>query len=372
MTERLLLCVLATSPDPVVLESVRRQSVPGVDVDVVVLDETGDSVRSEQLARACEELGLLRYRSPRRLGTTRAANLALRAALAAGHRDVVLTQGDGVLAAGTVERLRAAARRERSAVVMAWSDDGGEYGLECAEPDALRADPSLVDAIGDGLADNFGEVVFDVPTAPGGCVLVPTEAVEQVGLLDPVLQDHASALTDWSLRARSHGRRVSLAPSTFVARPARPAPGHAAWAAAQLGSAVVDQRYPQHRDQLVAFRASGLVAAARVGAGRRLMIDGARRDGYSIEVGWVVPAAEGTPLVRCLLAPEPAETVRCEYRGFTFTLGLEPEDDPVAVLADLLGGPPREANLYDRGRVASDVAVRTGVATDRYSYPTRI
>ncbi|WP_282948106.1 glycosyltransferase family 2 protein [Cellulomonas endometrii] len=373
MTDGILIGVVVTSLVPAALEAVRDQRLSDGDIDVLVLDETPDVVRSGELADACEELGLQRYRSPRPLGATRAMNLVLRAAAAARHRDAVLTTGADVLARGTVDRLRRAARANRSAVVLAWSDELDEYTLECTQADALVRDRELVDAVAASLDDNFGDVVFEVPFAGDGCVLLPTEAVEHVGLLDPVLEDRAAALTDWSLRAKSHGRRVSLVPGTFVARPAaRTDPPAAAAARERLGQAVIDLRFPQFRDQLVAFRASGLVADARVGAARRLVVDGARRDGYALEVGWLAPASNGAPMVRCHVPPEPGETVRCTYRGFIFTLGLGREEEPVGALAALLGGPPRVVNLYDRGRAAEEIAARTGLGTDHYAYPTRV
>lgn len=381
MISDVLVCVVVTDEEDAerALESAARIGDDAGRVDVLVLDETTRESEQETVRRTVAHLGLPSYRSPRRLGGTRAINLALRAALDGDYSGALLMTGADVLAASAVERLAGAAAATGAAAVMAWSTSSGEYALECTDAVALRKDQEYVDAVGTALASNFGDVVFDVPHVSDACVLLPLEAVREVGLLDPVLEDRGAALTEWSLRARARGRRICLAPAAFVASSPPPAdvpeyPVPAEVRRARLGAAVVDLRYPQFREQMVAFRSSGLVAAARAGAGRCLVREGARTSGYAIEVGWLAPPPPpGAPRrVRCSVSPEPADRLTCEYRGFTFARGLAGDEDVVDVLAELFEGPPAEVHLYDRGTVATAVAERTGLATDHFTYPTRV
>lgn len=374
MSARVLLCVTVTAADSPAdpLGSVRRLAAAGAPADLLVLDESGDTETSAELARQCQVSGVLYYRAPRRLGRTRAANLALRAAVTHGYDHAVLLLGETLAAAGLVDGLTAAADSTGAAVVMAWSSSADDYGLGVEDATRRLGHQSAVDRVGASLSSNFGDVVFDVPSAAAPCVLVPTGAVRELGLLDPVFSDYGSALTDWSLRGRSHGWRVCLAPGTFVLDAGSRPNGAGPDLPAAQGTALVDLRFPQFRDQLVAFRSSGLIAAARIGAARRMVLDGARTNGYTLEVGWVARPLPHGDAVSCRVTPEAPCVVTCEFSGFTFTLGFTEGADPAKVAEEFFGAEPVRAATDEDREVAPPFASWGGRDDDRLAYPARI
>lgn len=377
MTARVLVCLTAHhGPDRTLssLESAHRLGARDAAVDVLLLDD--DPADAAPLAARCAEVGVGYYRSRRTLGPARAANLGLRAALEGEYDHVLLVEAGCLLPANLLDSLLPAATQPGVACVMPWSNDVGLYSLENTAPARHLADQETVDWLAAALGSNFGDVVFDVPVATGGCVLIPTAAVRDVGLLDPVFTYGFGQLEDWSLRSKSFGHRVCLAPSTFVYRPApdsAPSAARAAAVADHRGRALVDLRFPQFQDQLVAFRSSGLVEAARTGAARSVMVEGARTAGYTVDVGWLPRTVhDDSTRVRCVVAPDEAGVVRCEFRGFVFERPIGGVEELAAALDDLFGTLPAQVNVYDRGRVGSELALRLGLAADRFVYPTRV
>lgn len=374
MSARVLLGVTVTAADSPadLLGSVRRLAATGAPADLLVLDDSSDAEASAEVAHQCQVSGVLYHRAPRRLGRTRAANLALRAAATHGYDHAVLLLGETLAAAGVVDGLTAAAESTGAAVVMAWSSTADDYGLGIENATRYLNHQSAVDQVGASLSSNFGDVVFDVPSAAAPCVLVPTRAVRELGLLDPVFADYGSGLTDWSLRARSHGWRVCLAPGTFVLDAGSRANGTGPDSPTAQGTALVDLRYPQFRDQLVAFRSSGLIAAARIGASRRMVLDGARTNGYTLEVGWVASALPRGNAVRCRVTPDAPGVVTCELSGFAFTFGFTEGADPAEVVEDFFGTEPVSVATDEDREVAPPFAGRVGRDDDRLAYPARI
>ena len=380
MNERLLLCLTVDedrSLASIAAASAARLGGHEVDVDVLVLDDCAEPTDAgTQLARRCHELGIGYYRSPRRLGTPRTVNLGIRAAQRASYGYVVVARADVILPANLIDQLLDAQRRTGAASVSAWSSSLGEYSLENSDP-AMVADQDVVDWVSTTLATNFGDVVFDVPVGVALCTLLPVPVIQDVGLMDPVFESGHGYMTDWTLRARSHGHRVCLAPGAFVHRTGSPEtrpPGSRRHdeIAAQQAHALVDLRYPQFAEQLVAFRSSNLVPDARQGATRSIVLAAAADFGYSIDVGWLPRRPDAPADVRCVVGPDVVSSIRMEYRGFRFDLPLETDEDPTSTLKAFFGAPPTQITLHDRGRVGTELSANAGSVQDRFVYPTRL
>ncbi|MBD7920225.1 hypothetical protein H9657_18285 [Cellulomonas sp. Sa3CUA2] len=344
MTTGTLVCLVVdgtTDPGPGVRAARRLHDVDGRGVDVLVLDDRPDAGPADTLTTLCREEGTSLYRSPRPLGAVPAGNLALAAARACGHDMVVLADAGLVLAGGAVAALRQGAGTD-VACVCAWSDDAGEYSIHLGDAADRYVERDAVDWLAAVLGEAMGDDAFDVPLVVGACTAFSTAAVATVGLLDTAYPDLATATADWSLRARASGLHTRLAPRALAVRSGGvPTTGgtdglgrYVTGPVEGRGWRLVRQRFPQVPDQLDAFRTSRLVENARYGAARHVVVAGARRHGWTIDVGRD-PGADDWTTARCHVRPDDPATWTVRFRGQHLLRRAEAGEDVEVSLTEL-------------------------------------
>ncbi|NMM25007.1 MAG: glycosyltransferase family 2 protein [Phycicoccus sp.] len=381
MKKRILFCITVYNGRafvPLTLESAARLESPSVDLDVLILDDCSpDPGWSEELRSLCEGYGFRYYRSPRNLGIPRNVNLGLRAALRGDYDFVVISNSDVLYPSNLLDEFLTVGETKDVGSVTAWSNNVSMYSIPNAFPDSFLADQGVVDWVSATVGGNFSGTLMDVPAGISFCILIPTAALRQVGLMDPVFGRGYCEETDWSLRSKILGYRITVAPGVFVYhagggsnRDAGLIVGDATTVPAN--EAIIDLRYPQFRDQVAAFASSGILGKAHIDATRRIITDGGRQFGYSVEVGWLPRKSMGSSVVRCVVAPDQSRSVHAEFLGFSYEVKIGADDDVVQVLRAMFEREPDEVNLYDRGAVTARFQAESGLAADRFFYPTRV
>ena len=228
--------------------------------DVLVLDDASPEPGfSEHVADLCAGLDIQYYRTPRNLGIPRNVNVGLLRAVHAGYDYVLIANLDVLFGAHTVDRMvDVIAADEKIGSVTAWSNNVSIYSLPNDDPDKNLADQEFVDWIGDVTAGEFGRSAVDIPAGISFCILIPTEVIRSVGLMDPVFGRGYCEETDWTLRSQQLGYRIVLAPSAFVYHQGQGsnraagiiASGHTSVPAYER---IIDLRYPLFREQVQGF-----------------------------------------------------------------------------------------------------------------------
>ena len=382
---RVLLAITVYNGEVVVehaLRSAARLGQESVQTDVVVLDDASPEVGySHRLAKLCRELGFGYYCSPRNLGIPRNVNLGLRAALEHGYDYVVIANSDVVFPTNLIGQLVAGARQPGVGSVTAWSNNVSIYSVPNLEPDLHLSDQGVVDWVSASAAGYFGDAVMDVPVGISFCMMIPTEVVRDVGIMDPVFGRGYCEETDWCLRSLAAGYRIGLMPGVFVYH----AGGGSTVSAGVIfgdqtsvpeNEAVIDLRYPLFRDQVQAFVSSGILEGAHKDFLHRLTTDAAQQFGYSIEVGWLPRVTRDDSHVRVLVVPDGRTgTVGVEFRGFRLELPVDSSLDIGSQIREMFGGKdPASVNLLDRGAVAQRIrqAFREEAQSSGCGYPTRV
>lgn len=383
---RVLLAVLVYNGRafvPACIESAARTQDGGEhEVDVLVLDDCSpDPGFSEEMAALCERHGVQYYRSPRNLGIPRNMNLALLRSLDAGYDHVVLCNSDVILPKTLADTLVRVAEAESSiGSVTAWSNNVSVFSLPNADPAANIAHQGAVDFLSDALAGEFGSETFTIPTAVGFCMLLPTNAVRRVGLLDPVFGRGYCEEVDWCRRAEQAGLRNVLAPGSFVYHVGNATTREAgllernqftSWA----NEAIIDMRYTTYRDDLDAFDKSGTLEPLIRRALQSVVVAAAREWGYSIEASWL-HRRNRERVVQFVVEPDgrrPLLTGR--FQGFEIGFSLT-TTDVVGTVEALVGRSPAEVSVFDRGELAAALeqeAGRLGVTfVEGRAYPERV
>ncbi len=368
---------------PACVESaVRLRTAATVDVDVLVLDDCSPEPGwSEELARRCAELDVSCYRSPRNLGIPRNMNLAALWALSRDYDHLLLLNSDVVLPANLADVLVEVASSQPSVgSVTAWSNAASLYSLPNDESDPSVSRPDMVDWISARLYDEFAASVLDVPTGVGFCMLVPTPALRQVGLLDPVYGRGYCEEVDWNLRARSAGLRSLLAPGTFVYHLGRGSTIDAGVVGLHQMSVahnerIIDFRHPQYRSQLLDFTCSGVLPPLQERGAGAVVRAAARRWGYTVEATAIPrPCPEGA--IQFVIDPrEGAMAFTGHFAGFSAQLSVSSEA-PLATLAALLGRLPDRVGVFGWGPNADRLAAESYAAgivfDDVTNYPERV
>jgi GT2 family glycosyltransferase len=353
--------------------------------DVLVLDDASPEPGfSEHVAELCSELGIQYYRTPRNLGIPRNVNIGLLRAVHAGYDYVIIANSDVLFGAHTVDRMLAvSATDEKIGSVTAWSNNVSIYSLPNEDPDRNLADQQFVDWLGDVTAEEFDASAVDIPAGISFCILIPTEVIRVVGLMDPVFGRGYCEETDWTLRSQELGYRITLAPSAFVYHQGQGS-NHAAGIIASGHTSVpaheriVDLRYPLFREQVEGFRNSEILDLMYNGALRSIMKAAARQWGYWIEIGLAAPMegrADG-PRVRYERVAGSLNPV-AEFRGFRMELPVPGHDEnPLGSIIDFFGQEPDAVQLADHTALSSDlasVAERAGFAVrSDIGYPIHV
>jgi GT2 family glycosyltransferase len=366
---------------PRALQSLVRLDRDVADIDVLVLDDhSPEPGWSDELGKLCASLGFLHYRTPRNLGIPRNVNLGLLGAVEGGYDHVIISNSDVVYSRQAVSQLvRAAESDPKISSVTSWSTNVSVYSLPNSDPDAYLADQERADWVGEVLGAQFGHRVLDIPTGVGFVMLVPTRVIADVGLMDPVFGRGYCEETDWSLRCLAAGYRLTLGMGAFVYHKGGGSNVEAGLVSkgqttVPKNERIIDMRYPQFREQVGAFLASGNLERSLAEARQALVSGAAAALGYSVTVGWLPQTIDSTrPHVH--ITPDPAS--RCAVATFSgFALQLEIGAPTAAAdLVRALGVPPSELNLLDGGPVAAAFADAFGATTvvhRRQPYPSRI
>jgi len=228
-------------------------------VDVLVLDDASPSPGfSEQLRAQCVAEGAQYYRTPRNLGIPRNVNLAMIAAVEKGYDYVVINNSDVLFPRNLINVLVQACKTDGAGSVTAWSNNVSIFSLPNADPDRFLSTQETVDFVSDNLFSKFGGGVLDIPAGISFCMIIPTDVIRKVGLMDPVFGRGYCEETDWTLRSLRAGFRICLSPGAFVYHMGRGSNVAAGLLSAHNTSvpeneAIVDFRYPEFRQQVNRF-----------------------------------------------------------------------------------------------------------------------
>lgn len=362
------------------LRSAADLSGDGVDLDVLILDDASpDAGFSGWLEGQCQALGFLYYRSPRNLGIVRNVNLGLEHAVRAGYSHVIISNSDVVYPAALLTTLLAVERSAPdAAAVQAWSNNVSAFSLPNHDPDRFLSSQQRVDDIAEVFTAEFGDEAVELPCGVSFCILMSTDAVRRVGMMDPVFGRGYCEETDWSLRARALGLRVVMAPAAFVYHAGRGStvdaglllPGEVTVSA---NEAVIDLRYPTFRRDVADFIDSGVMGRLADRARTALVRASSARHGYDLDVSWLV--RDSSPeRVRALINPGPdAAHVNISYLGFDHWVVFDDGDGPAAVRR-ALGADPDQVHVVDTGPQAerARAAFPEARISERLGYPTRV
>lgn len=380
---RVLFCVTVYNGEAFVartLESALRIDTEVADIDVLVLDDASPAPGfSERLSKHCEKIGVGYYCTPRNLGIPRNVSLGMLAAVDGDYDYVVISNSDVIYPRNLVTQLLRASDQEGVGSVTAWSNNVSMYSLPNEDPDAFLADQERVDWVSGLLADHYGDAVMDIPAGISFSILIPTEVIKDVGVMDPVFGRGYCEETDWSLRSLAAGYRICLAPGTFVYHQGRGSNLEAGLVSADLttvpeNEAIIDLRYPLFRTQVDAFAAGGVLTKAYADATEAIIRNTGRQFGYSVHIGWLPPAAARRgDVVHVQVAPDGGPEVNMRALGFETTLELDAQD-LASELRDFFGGDPVEVNLAERGTAAATFASAfgSGVTSRAGNYPSRV
>jgi hypothetical protein len=310
-------------------------------------------------------------------------NLGMLRAVDAGYDAVVLLNADTVVPSNLIPALVAPLVKDPTiSSTTAWSNNSSVYSMPVTDPDHLAAKPGLIDWLSERVDEEFEGQVIPIPSGVGFCMTLPTRVIKDVGLMDPVFGRGYSEEIDWCLRSHTLGYHSVLAPSCFVY--------HAGSGITKvegiLGDgdkivhahqAIIDDRYPLYRSQLVALSASSIIDGMCERGLRRIILSAARRDGYRLETSWLRGRPSETDVVRFRVHPDnTAPMITASYEGFetSFAVG---EGGVLPTVESIVGQPPREIRIFDRGRVSDEIqasAERRGAASilNRAPYRERV
>jgi GT2 family glycosyltransferase len=261
-------------------------------IDMLVLDDCSTTPGwSARLRARCVELGISYHRWSRNVGIVANFNVAISVAVKLGYDAVLLLNSDVVVAQSSFAVLWAGAQTPGLGSLTSWSNEASCYSIPMTV-EAAAITPGLVDWIGARLAAEFDSSQLPVPVGTGFAMLIPTSAIELVGLFDPVFGRGYCEETDWTLRCRRLGRSNQLALGSFIyhvgGASSRPAglldPGSTTIDSHAL---IIDNRYPEFEDECDAFIESPRLASARDRAVRTVVGAALSDSGFGSDVDYV-------------------------------------------------------------------------------------
>jgi GT2 family glycosyltransferase len=350
------------------------------DVDVLVLDDASPAPGfSREVEARCRRHGLGYYRSPRNLGIVRNVNLGLAWAVHHGYDHVIIANSDVIFPERLVPlMLSALSSAPGAGAIQAWSNNVSAFSMPNADPDRHLSNQEFVNRFGAVLEAEFGSESVALPCGVSFCLLIPTEVVRHVGLMDPVFGRGYCEETDWTLRARGLDYDVVLAPAAFVYHSgggSTIAAGLLAPGETTVGAneAVIDHRYPGFRADVATFMDGPSLPELIDRARLALLRSAATRSGYDLDISWLERTAAPERL-RALINPgREAAHVSLSYLGFDQWYRFTDGDGPAAVRR-ALGRDPDRVTIIDHGEQAerARVAFPDVLVEDGLGYPTRI
>jgi GT2 family glycosyltransferase len=180
------------------------RSLEGEPVETIVVDNASEDGSADAVAR--EFPGVELIRNDANLGYAGGMNVGIRRALERGAGHVFLLNNDVEVEPGAVERLLAEADGAGALCPVITSAEGVWYS-------GARFDPRR-GYNGRHLTD-VPSTVRETERACGAAMLIPREALEEVGLLDEGLFAYWED-AEWSLRARRAGLPIRVLPPARV------------------------------------------------------------------------------------------------------------------------------------------------------------
>ena len=353
-------------------------------VDILVLDDASPEPGfSEEVEAACAELGIGYYRSPRNLGIPRNVNLALLWALEAEYDYVVVANSDVLFCRELTDLMVNVAKTDPSiGSVTAWSNNVSIYSIPSIDPDRFLGNQDTVNWVADSLRGNYGSAAVDIPAGISFCILIPTPVLKQVGLMDPVFGRGYCEETDWSLRSKTLGYRITLAPSCFVYHRGQVSNTAAGILPTGHGTVpenedIIDLRYPFFRSQVSSFINSDILSSLHEDAVAKLVRNAVDEWGYVVEFGLLPRPVWDT--VRPVVAIEAREgklVVLAGFFGFNYEVPLAPSEDILPAIIDFFGREPKELHIGEPTLAAESVAARLDKMGVPYlrtvGYPTKV
>lgn len=344
------------------LESLSRLKSGPHSTEILVLDDASPAPGwSERCYDLATGYGFDYYRTPRNLGIPRNMNLGMLRAVDAGYDAVILLNADTIVPNNLIPALVGPLVNDPTiSSTTAWSNNSSVYSIPMTDPDRLAEKPDLIDWLSEHVDEEFDGQVIPIPSAVGFCMAIPTRVIRDVGLMDPVFGRGYSEEIDWCLRSHTLGYQSVLTPSCFVYH----AGSGITKAEGILGDgdaivhahqAIIDDRYPLYRSQLIALSASSIIDGMCERGLRRIILSAARRDGYRLETSWLRGRPSDSHVVRFRVDPEnAAPLIAASYEGFetSFAVG---EGGVLPTVEKIVGQPPREIRIFDRGRVSDEV-----------------
>jgi GT2 family glycosyltransferase len=330
--------------------------------EVLILDDASPTPGSSDRCREMTtDLGFEYYRSPRNLGIPRNKNLAMLHAVEAGYDAVVLLNADTQVPANLISTLiRPLIEDPFVSSTTAWSNNSSVYSLPNRDPDHLVQVPGLIDWLSEELDNEFEGQATTIPSGVGFCMAMPTSAIQDVGVMDPVFDRGSSMEIDWCQRSHSMGYRSVLAPACFVyhagsgIEEAEGSMGDGE-RIANTHQAIIDDRYSQYRSQLLTLLSSGTIDGIREKANGRIIICAAREKGYRLEVSRLHQNADDHDAVRFRVDPTGGvPAITATYEGFEQSFAVA-EDGVLQTVENLIGKSPDEIRIFDHGRFAQDL-----------------
>ena len=330
------------------VESALRMDADAATIDVLVLDdcspEPGFSTEIEHL---CAQKGALYYRSPRNLGIPRNVNLGLLFGVKNNYDYILINNSDVLFPRNLVSVMLEASGSPKVGSVTAWSNNVSIYSLPNTDPDRFLSSQTAVDFMSDKLADKFGSAPFDIPAGISFCIMISSELVRDIGIMDPIFGRGYCEETDWSLRSLRAGYRICLAPGTFVYHQGRGSNVAAGLVSAHHSTVpenedIIDMRYPDFRRQVLAFESKGEMLAKKQQAIRYLIDAAAETNGYAIYTGWTRLSAPGTDdLTHVIIMPDQHSlNISFSFRGFEEIVPIYTGDLPLQIRSRFHGKPP--------------------------------
>ncbi len=343
---------------------------PGVHTaDVLVLDDASPAPGwSDRCREMAADFGFGYYRTPRNLGIPRNMNLGMLRAVDAGYDAVILLNSDTIVPSNLIPTLlRPLIENGSISTTTAWSNNSSVYSLPNSDPDHLAEVPEMVDWLSERVDEEFDGQAVPIPSGVGFCMAIPTAMINEVGLMDPVFGRGYSEEIDWCLRSHTMGYESVLAPSCFVY--------HAGSGITKVEGligdgdhivhahqAIIDQRYPLYTSQLTALFASSIIDGMCERGLRRIILSAARQWGYRLETSRLHQQPRDVDVVRFRIDPDgAAPMITAAYEGFetAFAVG---EGGVLPTVQSIVGQPPREIRIFDRGRVSHEIEAEVGTS----------
>lgn len=384
MTVRVLHCITVYNGRafvPRAIESAKRMAeASSAQVDVLILDDASPEPGwSKELGAFCKQVGVMYYCTPRNLGIPRNVNIGLLSALKGGYDYVTINNSDVIFPLNLIDGLLRVASQPNMGSVTASSNNVSIYSIPNEDPDRYLASQEVVDYVSDVCTRTFDSDAVDIPAGISFCIMMPTEVIRQVGIMDPCFGRGYCEETDWSLRSLAAGYRLCMAPGVFVyhqGRGSNQAAGLVSAGATTVpaNEAIIDMRYPEFRMQVECFMRSGILERHFARVTNAIVFDAAKKYGYDVNVGWLDQSFDPKKVSVNIRSDSAGVFASLAASGFKIKLELDP-GAPMAGLEAKLGGKPASLRVSDRQVVSKDLENSFAESCSQvvpYRYPSRV